>query len=516
MLRVSPAHSRVKMEEQDSAEWGGFYANHAEAYPTIGSMGAMTSFNSYMAMNTAAGLVTPPPCYGGGPSGVSHGGPGVFTTGGPPQSLRSPSPLGLGVQGSPPGGSLGGLQAGHYSAIKNGGPYGLHGGGLGGLGGGGGGALAIRASRESKPPYRSSYAHAKPPYSYISLITMAIQQSSGKMLTLCEIYQWITDLFPFYRQNQQRWQNSIRHSLSFNDCFVKVPRSPDKPGKGSFWALHPDSGNMFENGCYLRRQKRFKCHKKAPGNGLAGAAAATKGERRQHAARDERREREGQEEQEEQEEEEGGALAVTVARRADVKGSTQSSAASSASSASSSATYRNALASALSEQQLCMNGGDRSNHHHHHHQQLQQQQQQDAAHHGHHNHHGHHHNHNHHHHHHNHHHPALQNQDALKIDPRCNFTHPFSIHSLMSAAEQQQHHQQHHHHHQQHHHQQQRQHHQHEHIDNPRYSAFGALAACSSVEGTHAKDPVSPLSANEATYYCSQGLYQRATILHSS
>ncbi|KFQ67548.1 Hepatocyte nuclear factor 3-alpha, partial [Struthio camelus australis] len=96
----------------------------------------------------------------------------------------------------------------------------------------------------------------KPPYSYISLITMAIQQAPSKMLTLSEIYQWIMDLFPYYRQNQQRWQNSIRHSLSFNDCFVKVARSPDKPGKGSYWTLHPDSGNMFENGCYLRRQKR--------------------------------------------------------------------------------------------------------------------------------------------------------------------------------------------------------------------------------------------------------------------
>ena len=106
--------------------------------------------------------------------------------------------------------------------------------------------------------YRRSYTHAKPPYSYISLITMAIQNNPNKMCTLSEIYQFIMDLFPFYRQNQQRWQNSIRHSLSFNDCFVKVARSPDKPGKGSYWALHPDSGNMFENGCYLRRQKRFK------------------------------------------------------------------------------------------------------------------------------------------------------------------------------------------------------------------------------------------------------------------
>ncbi|XP_026314935.1 silk gland factor 1 isoform X1 [Hyposmocoma kahamanoa] len=120
---------------------------------------------------------------------------------------------------------------------------------------------ALQRARNDKT-YRRSYTHAKPPYSYISLITMAIQNNPTRMLTLSEIYQFIMDLFPFYRQNQQRWQNSIRHSLSFNDCFVKVPRTPDKPGKGSFWTLHPDSGNMFENGCFLRRQKRFKDEKK--------------------------------------------------------------------------------------------------------------------------------------------------------------------------------------------------------------------------------------------------------------
>ncbi|XP_055521707.1 forkhead box protein A2-like [Leucoraja erinacea] len=125
---------------------------------------------------------------------------------------------------------------------------------------------------------RRNYTHAKPPYSYISLITMAIQQSSQKMLTLNEIYQWIMDFFPYYRQNQQRWQNSIRHSLSFNDCFIKMPRSPEKPGKGSYWALHPDSGNMFENGCYLRRQKRFKCERAGPqteGTGGAGEGSGS-------------------------------------------------------------------------------------------------------------------------------------------------------------------------------------------------------------------------------------------------
>ena len=41
-----------------------------------------------------------------------------------------------------------------------------------------------------------------------------------------------------------------------------MPRSSEIPGKGAFWALHPEAHNMFENGCYLRRQKRFKLSKK--------------------------------------------------------------------------------------------------------------------------------------------------------------------------------------------------------------------------------------------------------------
>lgn len=128
-------------------------------------------------------------------------------------------------------------------------------------------ANLLQRSRNPEKNYRRNYTHAKPPYSYISLITMAIQHCNNRMCTLSEIYQFIMDHFPFYRQNQQRWQNSIRHSLSFNDCFVKVPRTPDKPGKGSFWGLHPESGNMFENGCYLRRQKRFKCEKRDSSRG---------------------------------------------------------------------------------------------------------------------------------------------------------------------------------------------------------------------------------------------------------
>lgn len=107
-------------------------------------------------------------------------------------------------------------------------------------------------------PSRESYGDQKPPYSYISLTAMAIWSSPEKMLPLSEIYRFITDRFPYYRRNTQRWQNSLRHNLSFNDCFIKIPRRPDRPGKGAYWALHPAAFDMFENGSLLRRRKRFK------------------------------------------------------------------------------------------------------------------------------------------------------------------------------------------------------------------------------------------------------------------
>ena len=107
-------------------------------------------------------------------------------------------------------------------------------------------------------PTRESYGDQKPPYSYISLTAMALWNCPEKMLPLSEIYKFIMDNFPYYRKNTQRWQNSLRHNLSFNDCFIKIPRRADRPGKGAFWTLHPKAMSMFENGSLLRRRKRFK------------------------------------------------------------------------------------------------------------------------------------------------------------------------------------------------------------------------------------------------------------------
>lgn len=85
----------------------------------------------------------------------------------------------------------------------------------------------------------------KPPYSYATMITQAILSNPQGILSLSEIYDWISSHFAFYRHTKQGWQNSIRHNLSLNRAFEKVPRKPNEPGKGMKWQISEEYRNEF-------------------------------------------------------------------------------------------------------------------------------------------------------------------------------------------------------------------------------------------------------------------------------
>ncbi|XP_060028271.1 forkhead box L3 [Erinaceus europaeus] len=140
------------------------------------------------------------------------------------------------------------------------------------------------ASSQDRPLTRPAYScplpqALTPPHSYIALIAMAIQQSPAGRVTLSGIYDFITRTFPFYRANQRAWQNSIRHNLSLNSCFVKVPRAEGQDkGKGSYWTFAGGCESLldlFENGNYRRRRRGPR--REGVRGGRRGGAQDTRG-----------------------------------------------------------------------------------------------------------------------------------------------------------------------------------------------------------------------------------------------
>ncbi|XP_023120372.2 forkhead box protein M1 isoform X1 [Amphiprion ocellaris] len=93
----------------------------------------------------------------------------------------------------------------------------------------------------------------RPPYSYMAMIQFAINSRKSRRMTLKEIYMWIEEHFPYYRDvAKPGWKNSIRHNLSLHKMFIRET-SPD--GKVSFWTIRPEANRcltldqVYKPGC---------------------------------------------------------------------------------------------------------------------------------------------------------------------------------------------------------------------------------------------------------------------------
>ncbi|XP_053955804.1 forkhead box protein biniou [Anastrepha ludens] len=118
------------------------------------------------------------------------------------------------------------------------------------------------STQELTPPDTTKKSGArrpeKPALSYINMIAMAIKESPTGKLTLSEIYSFLQKRFEFFRGSYVGWKNSVRHNLSLNECFKKLPKgmSVGKPGKGNYWTIDQNSAYMFEDEASLRRRPR--------------------------------------------------------------------------------------------------------------------------------------------------------------------------------------------------------------------------------------------------------------------
>ncbi|XP_034546004.1 forkhead box protein N2 [Notolabrus celidotus] len=101
--------------------------------------------------------------------------------------------------------------------------------------------ITLPQLESSQPTQPSTPVSSKPPYSFSSLIFMAIEDSPDKRLPVKDIYDWIVNNFPFYRTASGGWRNSVRHNLSLSKSFRRIHRDKSQSvGKGSLWCVCPE------------------------------------------------------------------------------------------------------------------------------------------------------------------------------------------------------------------------------------------------------------------------------------
>ena len=98
--------------------------------------------------------------------------------------------------------------------------------------------------------------------SYTEMIAKVILSDTSTAKTLQDIYRTMEQSHPFLQQRGRSWKNSVRHTLSFNECFLKVPR--EDSGQRCNWTVHPrylhrfSIGNFKSSKIFCRRSRPLK------------------------------------------------------------------------------------------------------------------------------------------------------------------------------------------------------------------------------------------------------------------
>ncbi|XP_030832625.1 uncharacterized protein LOC115920611 isoform X1 [Strongylocentrotus purpuratus] len=113
----------------------------------------------------------------------------------------------------------------------------------------------IAPPRNGKKPSRVDL----PGFTYAELITMAIQSSPSRMMTIVDIQQFFRDRFPCFRTSYKGWHNSIRHNLSARECFYKVP-IVDKRHKcrTHYWMINPSCSHCRDGNGLLQEARQWR------------------------------------------------------------------------------------------------------------------------------------------------------------------------------------------------------------------------------------------------------------------
>lgn len=131
-------------------------------------------------------------------------------------------------------------------------------------GGGTAAAAATHISRAAQSDDGSGGLKRKPPYSYSTLISFAINSSPTKKMTLSDIYTWICANFPFYREAGTGWKVGARDRLGlssldrpFVPCFRRrtpsITRGRKKRSRGEVRAR----ARRFQAPTLAHGMKRF-------------------------------------------------------------------------------------------------------------------------------------------------------------------------------------------------------------------------------------------------------------------